>query len=115
MEDSVIFWHSKISSGVLERSIIPKSDSRSRDSSWPNRTTLSAKGCPSRLPTFTMLFNLYSELIMRHALEKWEDGIEIGGKCYNNLIYADDVALLATTEGNLQQLVYDRTTQINMI
>ena len=54
-----------------------------------------------------MLFNLYSELIMRHVLEKWEDGIEIIGKCYNNLRYADDVALLATTEGNLQQLVND--------
>ena len=52
-----------------------------------------------------MLFNLYSELIMRHALEKWEDGIEIGGKLYNNLRYADDVALLATTEGKLPQLV----------
>ena len=52
VEDSVIFWHSKISSGVLKRPI-PKSDSRSRDSSWPNRTPLSAKGRPSRLPTFT--------------------------------------------------------------
>ena len=54
-----------------------------------------------------MLFNLYSELIMRHALEKWEDGIEIGGKLYNNLRYADDVALLAMTEGKLQELVND--------
>ena len=52
-----------------------------------------------------MLFNLYSELIMRHALENWEDGIEIGGKLYKNLRYADDVALLATTEGKLQELV----------
>ena len=52
-----------------------------------------------------MLFNLYSELIMRHALETWEDGIEIGSTFYNNLRYADDVALLATTEGNLQQVV----------
>ena len=54
-----------------------------------------------------MLFNLYIELIMRHALEKLEDGIEIRGTYYNNLIYADDMALLATTEGNLQQLVND--------
>ena len=44
---------------------------------------------------------------MIHALEKWEDGIEIGGKFYNNLRYADDVALLATTEGKLQELVND--------
>ena len=61
------------------------------------------QGCPLS----PMLFNLYSELIMIHALEKWEDGIAIGGKFYNNLRYADDVALLATTECNLQQLVND--------
>ena len=42
---------------------------------------------------------------MRHALEKWEDWIEIDGKYYNNLRYADYVALLATTEVNRQQLV----------
>ena len=56
-------------------------------------------------PLSPMLFNLYSELVMRHALEKWEDDIEIGGEYYKNLRYADDVALLATTEDNLQQLV----------
>ena len=47
------------------------------------------QGCPLS----PMLFNLYSELIMRHALEKWEDGIEIGGKFYNNLRYADVVVV----------------------
>ena len=44
---------------------------------------------------------------MRHVLEIWEDGIELGGNYYNNLRYPDDVALLATTEDNLQQLVND--------
>ena len=54
-----------------------------------------------------MLFNLYSELMMRHALEKWEDGIEIRGKLKKTLRYADDVALLATTESKLHELVND--------
>ena len=63
------------------------------------------RGVRQGCPLSPMLFNLYSELIMIHALDKWEDGIEIGSTFYNNLIYADDVALLATTEGNLQQLV----------
>ena len=63
------------------------------------------RGVRQGCPLSPMLFNLYSELIMIHALEKWEDGIEIGGKLYNNLRYADDVALLATTEGKLHELV----------
>ena len=72
---------------------------------------------------------MYSELIMIHALEKWEDGNEIGGKYFNNLRYADDVALLATTDYNIQQLVNyvgkayerfglslnDKTTQVMFI
>ena len=44
---------------------------------------------------------------MIYALEEWEDGIEIGATFYNNLRYADDVAILATTEGKLQELVND--------
>ena len=65
------------------------------------------RGVRQGCPLSPMLFNLYSELIIIHALEKWENGIEIGGKLYNNLRYADDVAVLATTEGKLQQLVND--------
>ena len=52
-----------------------------------------------------MLFNMYSELIMRHSLEKCEDGIE--STFYNNLRYTVDVAILARIERNLQQLVND--------
>ena len=50
-----------------------------------------------------MLFNLYSEHMMRHTLEKLEDGIEIGGQYYDNLRYAHEVAHLATTKDTLQQ------------
>ena len=42
---------------------------------------------------------------MIHAMEKWKYGIEIGGKCYNNLRYEDDVAFMAMTDDNVQQLL----------
>ena len=43
-------------------------------------------------PLSPMMFNQYIELIMRHVLEKWKDGIEIGCTFYNNLTYADDAS-----------------------
>ena len=105
MEDSVIFWHSKISSGVLERPI-PKNQTAEVETAVGRIGPLSVqRGVRQGCPLSPMLLNLYSELIMRHALEKWEDGIEIGGTFYNNLRYADDVALLAMTESKLQELV----------
>ncbi len=73
------------------------------------------RGVRQGCPLSPMLFNLYRELIMRHALEKWEDGIAIWGKYYNNLRYADDVALLATTVDNLQQLVNDDGKHLNAL
>lgn len=40
-----------------------------------------------------LLFNAYTELIMRIALEDWADGIVIGGCRIVNLRYADDTTL----------------------
>ena len=45
------------------------------------------------------LFNLYAEYIMRNSgLEEAEAGINIAGRNINNLIYADDTALMADSE-----------------
>ena len=49
------------------------------------------------------LFNLYQEMIMRATTNM--AGIKVGGININNIRYADDTALIATSQVNLQRLV----------
>jgi len=51
------------------------------------------------------LFNVISEAVMRKALEGYQGGIYIGGRRINNLRYADDIVLLASSQEQLQELV----------
>ena len=51
------------------------------------------------------LFNLYSENVMRNALEGYIGDITIGGRTVINLRYADDLVLIANTLPKLQELV----------
>ena len=51
------------------------------------------------------LFNLYTELIFRKSIEI--KGCVVGGVNINNLRYADDTALIAENEKDLQELVYN--------
>ena len=43
------------------------------------------------------LFNLYSENVIRNALEGYIGDVTIGGKTVTNLHYAGDVVLIANT------------------
>ena len=49
------------------------------------------------------LFNIYSEVIMMDLMEL--EGIIVGGKYVNNILYADDTVLLADSADKLQSLV----------
>ena len=57
------------------------------------------------------LFNLYTEWIMREALEE-NDGVSIGGTRISNLLYADDTVLIAEDAVKLQSMV-DRISSIS--
>ena len=51
------------------------------------------------------LFNLYAEYIMRNAgLEETQAGIKTDRRNINNLIYADDITLMAVSEEELKSL-----------
>lgn len=48
-----------------------------------------------------LLYNIYSEYIMRKVLDDWEGGISIGGRKISNLRYADDTLIIAADEEQL--------------
>ena len=53
------------------------------------------------------LFNFYAEYIMRSAgLEEAQAGIKIAGRNIINLIYADDITLMAESEEKLKSLFW---------
>ena len=50
-------------------------------------------------------FNFYAEYIMRNTrLEEAQAGIKIAGRNINNLRYADDITLMAESEGTKKPL-----------
>ena len=52
------------------------------------------------------LFNLYAEYIMWNArLDETQAGIKIARRNINNLRYADDITLMAESEGELKSLL----------
>ena len=49
------------------------------------------------------LFNIYSEMILRNPEDI--EGVKVGGYNCNNLRYADDTVLIASSEKDLQKLI----------
>lgn len=52
-----------------------------------------------------LLFNIYSEEIFKEALTTEKEGIIINGRVINNIRFADDTVILASTVEELQRLV----------
>lgn len=53
-----------------------------------------------------LLYNIYSEYIMRLVLDDWKGGIKIGGRTFSNLRFADDTVLIAESEEELLTLLH---------
>ena len=50
----------------------------------------------------SLLFNIYADT---KALDKWEDGIGIGGRVVTNLRYVNDTTIIAGTKEDLIEIL----------
>ena len=49
------------------------------------------------------LFNIYAEAVVREALDGVSEGIKFGGKIIKDVRFADDQAMIASTETGLME------------
>ena len=59
------------------------------------------------------MVNIYIEELIWEALEDTEEGIEVGGKLVKALRFADDQAMLAGREDELQKMM-DRLNMVSI-
>jgi len=84
---------------------------RSQMSVWEAREVTSSeyfqvlRGVRQGCSLSPYLFNIMAEVLMRLALEGFEDSFRIGGRRVTNLRYADDIVLLASSRTELDELV----------
>ena len=62
-----------------------------------------------------ILFNLYSEMLIREALREEECGVIINGECIKTIRYADDTAVVATSQTGLQRMMNNSLRKMSYI
>ncbi|VEN47320.1 unnamed protein product [Callosobruchus maculatus] len=67
--------------------------------------TATRKGVRRGCVLSPMLFNIYSEFVMRQVLDNWNGGITVGGSKISNLRFADDTTLIAASQEELVALL----------
>ena len=75
-----------------------------RGKSEDSRSFKIEKGVRQGCVLSPVFFNMYSEELINEALQD-ESGLEVNGMTINNIRFADDTVLLASTEGELQRLL----------
>ena len=59
------------------------------------------QGCPLS----PLLFSIYTEMMLKEALEEVEEGVRVSGELIKDVKYADDQGMVSSTESGLQILM----------
>ena len=52
-----------------------------------------------------LMFTIYAEAMILEAMEGIEEGIKVGGKLLQDVRFADDQGMVASTESSLQKII----------
>lgn len=104
-------WEILLSMGVpqhlifLIKQLYESNTARVRIDGYMSGQATTKKGVRQGCVLSPMLFNIYSEFVMRQVLDGWDGGVTIGGTKISNLRFADDTTLIAASQGELLNLL----------
>lgn len=89
----------------LIRNLYTKSRAANRVENTLSETFQPTKGVRQGCILPSILFDIYSEAVLREVLQEWKGGMVIGGRKINNLRFTDDTTLCTKSETEMSQLL----------